>query len=341
MINMTTLTAAEKAYVESGGQGNPYPDEKVETETTNEPPAPEPDKQSTEAAKPEDAEKPEAETEESDEGEEVEVVNKEGETRRKMIAYGAYEKQRKAAHAAKEEMSKLQQQMAYLQGVLQNMRPGEQPQAQTAQPSPATPPDYRKEPEKWLEWVNGLGQRVQQSTEQQTQATQQQAQFQQLNDAVYQAEQEFVTGDGTEGSGHADFYDAVKFLNEARKADMKEAGYSAQEIQQILAAQSQDVALRALRQGKSPAAVVYQLAKQRGFKAPKPTPPKETEAEKIARQAKNQEKAGKTISGLSGGEAKELTVEALANMDPKAFEKLWKTGKVDEMLGSTKSGIWG
>jgi len=88
-----------------------------------------------------------------------------------------------------------------------------------------------------------------------------------------------------------------------------------------------------LKAGDSPAKRVYSLAKLNGYKATQPAP-KETEAEKIARQAKNQEKAGKTISGAPGGESKGgLTPETLANMSPAEFNKLWASGEAKKVIG--------
>jgi hypothetical protein len=125
----------------------------------------------------------------------------------------------------------------------------------------------------------------------------------------------------------------VKFLQDRHKAELKEAGYEPHEIQQIMAARAQSVALKALQAGKSPAERVYSLAKLNGYKKATPKPV-ETEAEKIARQAESQKKAGKTISALPGGESKGgLTAETLANMDPAEFLKMWNKGEAKALMG--------
>lgn len=327
MINMTTMTPAEKAYFETGGNADPYPGEKVETPAETPVEMPEP-KKGEAKAEPE-PEKPEAEDGEDETVEVADGTNPDGTPRRKMIAFGAYEKQRKAARAKDETISTLQQRLAYLEGLSQGIQPKPQPAPQELS---LTPPDKAKEPEKYLAWLEEAAKEALTIKRQTAQQSEQQTQFQQINQVVFEHEQAFINGDQSSGvEAHPDFHDAVKFLQDRHRAELKEAGYDAHEIQQIMTARAQSVALKALQAGKSPAERVYSLAKLNGYK--RPAAPKETEAEKIARQAKNQEKAGKSISDLPGGESKGLTVEALANMDPKAFQKLWDSGDAKALIG--------
>ena len=330
---MISFTPEEKAYMDSAGNANPYPAEKPAE------PAPEAEQEpAKETAEAEPEQQAEAEPEkDADEGDEVEVVNKEGETRRKMIAYGAYEKQRREAKAAKEQLSKLNQELAYLRGLSQSQQQPsqvQQPQAAQDQEISLTPPDKAKEPEKYLAWLEQAASRALHTERQAKAQSQQSAQIQQLNEAVYAHEQAFVAGDPENGvDPHPDFNEAVKFLQDKHSAELREAGYEPHEIQQIMAVRAQSLAIKALQAGKSPAERAYNLAKLNGYKKAAPTAPKETEAEKIARQAQKQEKAGKTISALSGGESKGLTPEALANMDPKEFQKLWDKGEAKAVIG--------
>jgi hypothetical protein len=334
MINMTP---SEKAYIESGGAVHPDTGKPAEADAQQE-------MKDAETTATEQTEQPDAnadgegdketeapETEESDDDSEeiVDVANQDGETRRKMIAFGAYDKQRKAAKAAKEQLTQMQQQMAYLQGMLQNVQQPGAKASQTAdgpqQPQITdTPPDHVKEPEKWLAWVNQTLAHSAKTVQQQTAQSQQSQQFAQLNDAVLAAEQEFV-------ETQPDFYDALKYVQGQRKAELKELGYGAAEIQQIMAAQAQDVALRALNQGKNPAERIYALAKARGYKAA-PPPKTETEAQKVIRQAEGQKKAT-TIANLSGGGPKGITVETLANTSQEEFNKMWAKGEAQKILG--------
>jgi hypothetical protein len=197
-----------------------------------------------------------------------------------------------------------------------------------------TPPDKTKDPEGYLKWLETAAQETIRIRRQSVQHAEQSSQFQQINQAVYEHEQAFIKGDPDSGTeAHPDFLDAVTFLREKQTRELKTAGYEQHEINQIMAARAQDISLRALKAGDSPAKRVYSLAKLNGYKAAAPAKV-ETEAEKIARQAKSQEKAGKTISSLPGGESKGgLTADTLANMSPEAFKKLWDSGEAKALLG--------
>jgi hypothetical protein len=328
------FTPAEKAYFDSGGavhpetgaaaDNTPAPEKTVAEEKPVETSAPK------EEAAPEDV-KPEAEADEGDEEEVVEVAdgtNPDGSPRRKMIAFGAYEKQRKAAKALKETTDKMAQQMAYLTGALEQIRGGKAPAAAETPQQPqisTTPPDYKTKPEEWLNWVNQTVAHAATFTQQQGEQTQQQRQQAELNNAVLAAEQEFMTT-------VPDFMDAVQFVRARHTAELKEAGYEQAEIQQILAARAQDLAIRALRAGKNPAERLYAVAKQHGYKKAAPKAEPEPEAVRIARQAEGQAKA-KTISTLSGGAEKGLSMEVLANTPMSEFQKLFKAGKPHELMG--------
>jgi hypothetical protein len=324
-LSPVTFTAEEKAMLAGTAEV------KLE-ETPVETPEAEPVKQEAEP------EKPEAEEEEGEEEvtEVADGTNPDAPARRKVIAFSAYEKQRQAKKALAEEATKLREQVAYLSGLSQNaqntQKPAPQPQ-QTEELS-LTPPDKTKEPEKYLAWLETGMARLLKHQQQTTEQSQQSTQFQQINQTVFEHEQAFINGDpAAEIEPHPDFHDAVKFLQDRHKAELKEAGYEPHEIQQIMAARAQSVALKALQAGKSPAERVYSLAKLNGYKRAQPKPV-ETEAEKIARQAESQKKAGKTISALPGGESKGgLTTETLANTSPEEFLKLWNKGEAKKLMG--------
>jgi hypothetical protein len=289
----------------------------------------------TEPEKPVVADKPEPEAEEEEGDEEVTEVadgtNPDAPARRKVIAFSAYEKQRQAKKALAEEVTKLREQVAYVTGLAQNA-PKPQQQAPQTEELSLTPPDKTKEPEKYLAWLETAAAKALQFEQRTNQQSEQSSRFQQINDAVYAHEQAFIKGDPESGTeAHPDFLEAVAFLRDKQTRELKLAGYEQHEINQILVARAQDVSLRALKANDSPAKRVYALAKENGYKRPAP---KETEAEKIARQAKSQEKAGKTISALPGGESKGgLTADMLANMTPEDFKKKWDSGEAKALMG--------
>lgn len=331
------FTAEEKAML------NGTAEVKIEENTDGTPaePVEQPD---TEAGKPVDkddastAEKGTEPAEEEGDGEEevteiADSTNPDGPRRRTVISFKAYDKERRAKQTLAEEAAKLREQVAYLSGLAQN-GPKPQAPAQQTEEIPLTPPDKAKEPEKYLAWLEAAAAKaltIEQRTKQQSEQT---TQFQQINQAVFEHEQAFINGDPTnEIEPHPDFHEAVKHLQNAHKAELKAAGYDQNEIQQIMTARAQSVAMKALQQGKSPAERVYELAKLAGYKKPAPVK-QETEAEKIARQATNQAKAGKTLAALPGGESKGgLTHETLANMAPDEFLKLWNKGDAKKLMG--------
>ena len=338
---MIKMTDAEKAYFESGGAVHPETGKPAEESPAVETETPEVE---AEAAAPEEK-KPAVEDDEENE-EVLEVNDADGKPKRRMIDIRAYDKQRHKAKSVeallateREEKARLAQQMAYLQGMLERAAP--QPQGQTqapAAPEPLsmTPPDKTREPEKYLAWLESAAAKVLEMEQRSKQTTQQSTQFQQLNDAVLTAETQFINGDPESGvEAHPDFYDALKFVQDRRQAELREAGYDANEIQQIMAAQAQDVAIRALRGGKNPAERVYALAKLQGYKRAQAAPAavqKPSEAEVVARQARNQASA-KTIGTLAGGAESGMSLETLSKLTQSEFNKAWKSGKAQEVMG--------
>lgn len=330
---VVTFTAEEKAMLDGTAE--------LKLEDGNAPegdvdqPKPEASEQSDSSrAADADAEKPETEEDAEEEPTEVaDGTNPDAPARRKVIAFSAYEKQRQKAKAHAEELGKLREQVAYLSGLSQN-QPKPQPTQQQTEELSLTPPDKTKEPEKYLAWLETAAAKALQFEQRTKQQSEQSSQFQQINDAVYAHEQAFIKGDPDSGTeAHPDFLEAVTFLREKQTKELKAAGYEQHEINQILVARAQDVSLRALKANDSPAKRVYALAKLNGYKAAAPVK-QETEAEKIARQASNQAKAGKTISALPGGESKGgLTAETLANMDPAEFLKSWNSGEAKKLMG--------
>jgi hypothetical protein len=333
------MSDAERAYFETGGAVDPTTGKPVEetdagtdAEQHKQPDAgtggeaESADRSADADAEGQAAEKAEGEEEGEDETVDVATgTDPDGKPKRKFIAFGAYEKERRQAKAAKEEATQLKQQLAYLTGLVQSgqitQQQGQQ-MAQAAQQPATTAPDPQKEPQKWLEWVNTTLAKVHQAETQQQRTAAQQAEIDRLNAAAYHAEQEFVN------EGHADYYDALKFLEKSRRDELKMLGYDASTAQQILDAQNKDIAIRALQGQGNPAERFYALAKARGFKAPKPVVEK-TEAEKVAEQAVKQ-KTNKSLAGLAGGETKNpLSLESLANTPTSELAKMLKEGKID------------
>jgi hypothetical protein len=336
-LGPVTFTAEEKAML--AGTAEVKLEETTDAAEPDQRPAAEDSKPVPETdAKAEGEGTGEAEEEEGEE-EVIEVAdgtNPDGTPRRKVISYSAFRKADARAKKLADELRTTKEQVAYLTGLAQNAPKPQQPiqQQPAVQELSDTPPDKHKDPDKYLAWLEAVAQETVRMRRQSVQQADQQTQFQQINQTVFEHEQAFINGDASaEIEPHPDFHDAVKFLQDRHKAELKEAGYEPHEIQQIMAARAQSVALKALQAGKSPAERVYSLAKLNGYKRAQPKPA-ETEAEKIARQAESQKKAGKTISALPGGESKGgLTAETLANTSPEEFLKMWNKGEAKALMG--------
>jgi hypothetical protein len=354
------LSPAEQAYFTSGGAVDPVSGKSVEESdagaTTPETPSPaggpEAGGEGNDAATGQDpAPGDQGDTEPGEDDDDIaEETDADGQPKRQLIEFGKYDRERHRAKKYRTELEQTRQQLAYLTGLVQQGRspagqPGQAPQApaQAAQPQgPVSAPDPQKEPQKWLDWVNSTLTAAQQAQAQQQQQTVQQQHAAQLNAAAYEAEQEFVNGDGADTPAHPDYYDALKFLDTARRTELKLAGYDPQTAQQIIDAQNKDIAVRALQRGDNAASKFYALAKTRGFKAPAPAnaPARnaagqfaKTEAEKVAEQAAKQ-KTNKSISGLAGSSSKDpLSIETLANTSAADLAKMLKRGELHDVLG--------
>lgn len=82
--------------------------------------------------------------------------------------------------------------------------------------------------------------------------------FQQFQQQVGQLRDQFT-------KTHADFNDAYNHVRAARVADLKMFGYSEADIQKALFQEEVQLAQNAVRMGKNPAEVVYDMARRHGY----------------------------------------------------------------------------
>jgi hypothetical protein len=154
-----------------------------------------------------------------------------------------------------------------------------------------------------------------------------------------------------------DFGAAYTHLLNTRGAMLEAQGYDGNQIRQILFNEEKQLVERAKATGKRPAAMVYALAQQLGYRKADPAPvvaaataapaadikpngnghteAKPSVTEEIARIKAGQE-AGKSLSG-AGGAANELSKESLAAMSDAEFEAFYakSRGKVEQLLGKS------
>ena len=120
---------------------------------------------------------------------------------------------------------------------------------------------------------------------------------------------------------NTDYLDAVEFMKDFRRKELNIYGISDpttvdQEIQKNVYQFTSTI----LQNKHNPAEVMYNLAKQYGFKPKTAEPKVENVFETVE---KGQKQASKTLSG--GGQAEmNLTAESLLELDGQEFEDAWK-----------------
>lgn len=141
--------------------------------------------------------------------------------------------------------------------------------------------------------------------QQDTQATQQQ----QFQNAVTAALDAFK-------KDHPDYEDAIKHLRAEKSKELAGLGYSRQEAEEKMNREELDICIRTLSNGKSPAAVGYEMAKRYGYKAPPPAqnPESKVEAIKKGLKADTPKGAGAPANEVAGQHTKE-TLSNLSNED--------------------------
>lgn len=132
----------------------------------------------------------------------------------------------------------------------------------------------------------------------QTEATQQNQYVQDVMTRAAAAEAEYI-------KKTPDYSEASVFLKKSRASEMASLGMSPLQIQQTMANESVQLADSALRQGKDPAELVYNLASSRGYARTTQIVPAQPEgdAEKLAKIAAGQ-KANMSLGNLNSTPSK-------------------------------------
>lgn len=138
------------------------------------------------------------------------------------------------------------------------------------------------------------------------QEQQQARQFDSFRMAVNEREQSFA-------KEHPDYWQAAEHVVKTQREQLELLGVPGDQINTILAQQLSGFAATALRSGKNPAEVTYELAKRQGFRAGQ-------KQQDIATLAKGVEAAKSVPSG--GKEDATLSLEALSQMSDEDFDKL-------------------
>ncbi len=137
-----------------------------------------------------------------------------------------------------------------------------------------------------------------------------------------------------------DFLDAYQHARQARVSELLALGYAPQEALGITFDNELEVIRNAYANGRNPAQVIYDYARQRGYGAPPAHGqsigdgghrPAMTEAEKVALAARGQA-TSKSLSTAAGGSTGALTLEALASMSDEEFAEATKGDRWQKLL---------
>ena len=159
------------------------------------------------------------------------------------------------------------------------------------------------------------------------QQTQQQQMVAALQNRARAAEQEFA-------AATPDYTDALNFLADARHKELAALGYEdAAERQAVLSHEAMSLAAAAMQQGRNPAAVVYEMAKLRGYSA---KPVQSPAAEKFQQIAQGQAQS-RTLGAVRGAPAIPITGQRVSEMSAKEFsalmDKLERDGNMASVFG--------
>lgn len=356
------LTPGEKTYLESGGenadallaeQKTPPAGDAAAAPTAKEPPAvaaPAKDAK-TEPAKPiagEAGKTPAAAAAVAadDDDEDADAVGK------KPVAYGEHtrklKKERERIAALEKQVAEVNEKFARgderLRLLSEVMAPA--PQQQAAEEDPE--PDPNEDIIAWANWSRRENGRLRDAISQ-TQGVVQETNADTTMRNSYVADVQAFARETP------DFGPAYNHLITVRAQNLATQGYSEAEIRQVIHNEEKSLVQGALKKGKRPASVIYDMAKQWGWRTPAPVPQPDPAAsaangaqaaqavpaakaessvvDEIERIQKGQA-AGKSLSD-AGGAPNDLTVESLANMSDSEFTALYasKKGQIDGLLG--------
>lgn len=299
----TTLSASENAFFESGG----------ETPIVETPETPEVDTPTVET--PETAEQP--------------IVEQARDEKGKFVPHQALHAEREEHKKTRSELQTIKERQAVLEDRWNTLL-----KASAAQETPVDePPDPNVDVFAALKWTQDKLLEQQKSAQETRQQQERQTQEQQAEQQVWSYWQQDAASYTKE---NPDFGNAAKWLSDYR--DKQLTAYSAvdqrfaspQARNAQIETELKDIVIRGAQAGRSPASIVYEIAKGYGYT----TKPVEAEtidpanvelSEKLTTidKAMAQSKTLGQAAGRAGGDA--LSAEAIASMPEREFEAWMKT----------------
>ncbi|MGN8092814.1 hypothetical protein [Methylobacterium sp. 22177] len=252
------------------------------------------------------------------------------ENKGKFVRHGAFHQERERRKAVEKELSDLRERFARGDERLRILSEAMQRPAGAAQT--ATPAEQAKVPdpaEDIFGYAKYLEEQIQAIRAGQTELTETQKKAEETrrandarNEVIGFYQQDLRAAIQADASVSA----AYEHLFSGRVAELTMFGMSRDDAIAAVREEEFNLAQSARERGTSPAAMIAQLAKSRGF-APKATEaapaaaaPAETAAQKAERVAAGQAGPGKSLSAAGGAPAGEVTLEMLSSMSEAEFE---------------------
>ncbi len=218
-----------------------------------------------------------------------------------------------ARQQAKEYKGRMEKMEAMFQKLLEQRSPLEEPKKQAEPEIPAYDSDplghTKAQLDRALKTIDELKGNFQKRSEQEDQNAKQRSTLEQYGQAVSQFKRQ-----------NADYDEAFQFLIDSRDKELAFVHDDASERSNRIQYEEGYLAAAAMRQGKNPGQVFYEMAKARGYKGKQAA----SEENKLDRLALGQ-KAAKSNSGGKAGGGDDISLEKLAEMDPDSpeYDKAW------------------
>lgn len=247
--------------------------------------------------------------------------------KQRKVDYGAFHSERERRKAAEAEGQKLREEVAKFNGRLETLQQlAQQTKAKPETEQPVVIPDVNTDPvghfKAQLEISNSKIEGF--SKWQQSQESDRQAlnNVQELSRIALQSETEF-------SKTTPDYGEAANYLKASRSAELKAMGYAQGAIDQFILQDAVTIAAQALGAKLSPASVIYETAKARGYQVkavaaaaarPAPAAVQSSDAQKIATVAKGQA-ATQSLGQVNGESVPDLSPESILKMSDAEFAK--------------------
>lgn len=296
----TGMTEAENQFFESGGETELPELETNETETQEE-----------------EVKSEEVSAEVKEEPKDTQEQNQA--QQEKVVPLAALHEERARRREMKQQMEAME---ARLQQILSKM------DSKNEQPAP----DFEEAP---LDALKHQTELIQKQLQQQNEALTQQQQAKQAEEYQNRLIEHYRTDAARFTQNNPDFMEAYSYMYNSRVNELQAYGYPQEQIAQIMKNEELSLVHQATQNEMSPAEVIYNVARARGYTA--------KQAQEIAKSAESTQKsevenkfdmvakgqeASKSLSNSGGKSEKDISLEALAEMDDEEFDKAW-----DKLIG--------